>query len=147
MTYSLMCYAPELFAGFAVVSQTLNLEDAKACKVDGKPVVLITGDQDPKSFWHGKPGTMSVPQTVDFLRAQAGCSADKSTKTIDEPGDGTRVRHVTYGDCSKVASVELLHIEGGAHAWPGRAKAKAGQCQDIDGGRVVLDYFHRSAGL
>lgn len=147
MTNKLLCYAPELFAGFAVVGQTLNLEDSKRCEAKGEPIIWMIGDADEKSFWHGKAGTHSVPETLDRYLAQGGCSSDRTQQTIDRPGDDTTVQHYTYGTCKHIPSLEFLHIENGGHSWPGRDKEKSGQCRDIDASEMILDYWKRTANL
>ena len=146
-TFKLFCFASDLFAGFTVVSQTLNLEDAKQCRPGGKPILYMIGDEDAKSFWHGRPGTMTVDQTVRFLLDQGGCSDEKTVEVIDQPGDRTRVRRARFADCRRTSSVEFMHIEGGDHSWPGRDKDKPGQCRDIDAAEVALDFWKRAAEM
>lgn len=63
-------------------------------------------------------------------------------------GDGCRVQHLHWGRGEGGVSVELYRIQGGGHAIPGRKqylpkKIIGRACRDIDGSRVIWDFFMR----
>ncbi len=126
MALSVICEAPELAAGAAVVNMTLP--EGLDCG-DGPPVplLLINGTADPLIPFEG--GSVRVGdtqrgrirparETAARLARRNGCGHfDEIAITDHDPGDGTRVRLHAYRGCS--APLRHYIVEGGGHTWPG----------------------------
>ncbi|WZB64082.1 prolyl oligopeptidase family serine peptidase [Achromobacter xylosoxidans] len=133
MAYRLAAQAPELVAGVAVVSGTLDIDPALARVA--KPVLHIHGTADPYVPYAGGVGAkattakprLAVESAVETW-ARLGCAtaprpAVRRTASLpDAAGDGTRVERREYG-CAGAPPAVLYVIDGGGHAWPsGRLK-------------------------
>jgi polyhydroxybutyrate depolymerase len=127
MALRVVCEAPELAAGAAVV--IMNLAEGHDCS-DGPPVpmMLIHGTSDPLVPFDGGPvvakggkdrgRVQSAAETAARLALRNHCGAWEEIDITDHyPNDGTRVRLHTYRGCAK----PLYHyiIDGGGHTWPG----------------------------
>ena len=121
MVLKLICEAPGLAAGAAVVSMTLP--EGLDCDGPPVPLMLVNGTADPVvPFGGGRAEGVgpvhSAAETAARLARMNGCGAYEEIPITDHyPGDGTRVRLNTYRGCT----APLLHyvVEGGGHTWPG----------------------------
>jgi polyhydroxybutyrate depolymerase len=151
MTMHLACQANDLFAGFSVVSQTLYLNIAEQCSGTHKrPMMYMIGDKDPKSFWHGKPRTMGVDDTLAWFLDRNGCpSKPSSSKDLpDKPGDKTSVHRSTWNACSDVPGMRFYKITGGGHSWPGpTGSGEPDHCSDVSASEETIEFFREFAGL
>ena len=127
MTLRVICQAPELVAGAAVV--IMNQPVGMECP-DGPPVPLmfIHAAGDPLVPFVGGPITvlgkkgrgsvLSAAETVARFALRNRCGAwDEIAITDHFPNDGTRVRLHTYRGCA--APLFQYIIDGGGHTWPG----------------------------
>lgn len=126
MTLRVICEAPELAAGAAVV--IMNLPEGLECR-DGPPVplLLIEGTADPLVPFEGGPVSFlgfergrvySARETAARFAARNGCGAFEEIPLTDHyPDDGTRVRLHAYRGCS--APLLQYLVQGGGHTWPG----------------------------
>jgi polyhydroxybutyrate depolymerase len=146
-TTMLACFAPELFAGFAVVSQTVHKHVADACEPTvHKPMLYLAGNKD--KHWSGRDFSLSAMDSVAFWQQGLGCPAKPKKQDIpDNPKDNTSVQRWTYAPCDKVTGFEFLRVEGGEHKWPGTGPASEERCLDVDGSEEVVGFFKKYAGL
>ena len=127
MTLRVICQAPELVAGAAVV--IMNQPVGMDCP-DGPPVPLmfIHAADDPLVPFAGGPitvigkknrgGVLSAAETVARYALRNRCGAWEEIAITDHfPGDGTRVRLHTYRGCAQPLFQYI--IDGGGHTWPG----------------------------
>ena len=127
MTLRVICQAPDLVAGAAVV--IMNQPVGMDCP-DGPPVPLmfIQSADDPVVPFAGGPITvtgkkdrgrvLSAGETLAPYAFRNRCGAWEEIAITDHyPNDGTRVRLRAYRGCAK----PLFHyiIDGGGHTWPG----------------------------
>lgn len=150
----ILCAAPELAAGAAVVSASLP---ADADCTDGPPVpsLLIHGTADPVLPFQGGEtnGTrvLSARETAARLARRNGCGAFDAIPITDHyPGDGTRVTLNSYRGCTE----PLRHyiVEGGGHTWPGnrvsrRVEQRLGTTsRDISATFEIEAFFREQSG-
>ena len=127
MTLRVICQAPELVAGAAVV--IMNQPVGMDCP-DGPPVPLmfIHAAGDPLVPFVGGPITvlgkksrgsvLSAAETVARYAVRNRCGAWEEIAITDHfPDDGTRVRLHTYRGCAQPLFQYI--IDGGGHTWPG----------------------------
>ena len=139
---------PDLVAAVAGVAGTM---DTNRTRVSGPvPLLVIHGTADSMVPYTGGVGEDSLTRTdfssVDqvtgaFHAAQPGPLA-KTTRQIDRADDGTSVRVTDWSDGPSLR-VRLITIEGGAHHWPGRRKARLdkGKTQEIAATEEILRFF------
>lgn len=155
MAYRLAAQAPELVAGVAVVSGTLDIDPALARVA--KPVLHIHGTADPYVPYAGGVGAkattakprLAVESAVETW-ARLGCAtaprpAVRRTASLpDAAGDGTRVERREYG-CAGAPPAVLYVIDGGGHAWPsGRRPAdpeSGTRSRNLDATAAVVAFF------
>lgn len=122
MVLRLLCEAPGLAAGAAVVSMTLP-EDLDCHDAPSVPMLLINGTADPVVPFDGGRAedvgpVLSAAETAARLAARNGCGAYEEIPITDHyPGDGTRVRLHSYRGCT--APLMQYIVEGGGNTWPG----------------------------
>lgn len=126
MALRMICEAPGLVAGAAVVA--MSLPEDLACS-DGPPVplILIHGTADPLVPFEGGPvrvlgaergRVLSARETAARFARRNGCGPFEEIEISDHyPDDGTRVRLHVYRGCT--APLRHYIIEGGGHTWPG----------------------------
>ncbi len=127
MTLRVLCEAPELVAGAAVV--IMHLPVGLDCP-DGPPVPLmfIQGTDDPLVPFGGGPITvrgdtgrgavLSASDTLARFAWRNRCGAYEEMALPDTyPDDGTRVRLRAYRGCARPLMQYI--IDGGGHTWPG----------------------------
>jgi polyhydroxybutyrate depolymerase len=127
MTLRVICQAPELVAGAAVV--IMNQPVGTDCP-DGPPVPLlfIHGADDPLVPFAGGPITvggnrhrgrvLSAGETLARYAFRNRCGAWEEIAITDHfPNDGTLVRLHTYRGCAEPLLQYI--IDGGGHTWPG----------------------------
>lgn len=115
----LACEIPQNFAGMAIVSAVMPEEIARTCAPSEPiPILMMHGSGDLDLPWAGKPGLLSVPETLESWLEINGCESTPQIETWDHnPDDGTSINHAAY-DCQG-APVTFFKIEGGGHRWPG----------------------------
>ncbi|MHA1858680.1 MAG: hypothetical protein ACTSUU_04455, partial [Candidatus Thorarchaeota archaeon] len=99
---------------------------------------------------------ISVQQSVQYWINHNNCSESPITTWLPnkDPGDGTRVYRLYYGNGTGGAEVVLYGIQGGGHAWPGGYQYVppgliGNTSRDIDAAAIVWSFFenHSRAGL
>ncbi|MEZ5752584.1 MAG: alpha/beta fold hydrolase [Paracoccaceae bacterium] len=165
MAMRLACEAPERLAGIAVVA-TKTLFEAPCAHGEGPeiPALFIHATADPLAPHHGRLLTDPDPEIADLARrlgearsaedtlafwsVRNGCAADPDTQTMDpDPTDDVSLQIHDFRDCD--APLRWIVIDGGGHAWPGRAPARlmrrlAGDepvVRDIDAGAAALAFW------
>jgi polyhydroxybutyrate depolymerase len=109
----LACTPPFRFAAVAMVIATVP----STCPPEVTPSVLtIRGTADT---------TVPYGNAVGFVRSHAAHHRCPDPPLEDEPRPG--VRRMRFAGCAGGAEVVLLTVVGGAHAWPGGARAVARQ--------------------
>jgi polyhydroxybutyrate depolymerase len=153
------CELSDRFTAIAAVSGSLAADLAPSCH-PARPisVLQIAGTADPimpydggavrKILGMGEGGNvLSVRDTVVLWAEKDGCAAPSEPERlalITQP-DGTAVTKQSYAQCQGSATVTLLSIEGGGHAWPGgpqifpRIVGRASQ--QLDATRAIIDFF------
>ncbi len=162
MALRLACDASENFAAVGSVAGNLPVKLQQAAR-PSRPVsvIILNGTKDPLMPWNGgtvrfyfqKLGeVLSAKETRDYWIARNQCSGEpKHTDLQDkDPSDGTRVTVDSYGPGSENASVAFYTIDGGGHTWPGGGemnpeKVVGRTTRDIDGTRIIWDFFKNSA--
>jgi polyhydroxybutyrate depolymerase len=127
MTLRVICQAPDLVAGAAVV--IMNQPAGMDCP-DGPPVPLlfIHSADDPLIPFAGGPvmvpsksdrgRVLSAGETLARYALRNRCGAWEEIAITDHfPNDGTRVRLHTYRGCAQPLFQYI--IDGGGHTWPG----------------------------
>jgi len=126
MTLRMVCEAPDLVAGAAVV--IMNQPIGLACP-DGPPVPLlfIHGRDDPLVPFEGGPvagqgredrgSVLPAAETLARFALRNGCGAWEEIALPDLFDDGTNVRLRTWRGCS--APLRQFIIDGGGHTWAG----------------------------
>jgi polyhydroxybutyrate depolymerase len=126
MTLRVICQAPELVAGAAVV--IMNQPVGMDCP-DGPPVPLmfIHGADDPLVPFAGGPITVGkadrgrvlpAGETLARYAFRNHCGAWEEISITDHfPNDRTLVRLHTYRGCAQ--PLRQFIIDGGGHTWPG----------------------------
>jgi len=127
MALRVICQAPELVAGAAVV--IMNQPVGMECP-DGPPVplIFIHGADDPLVPFAGGPITvigktdrgsvLSASETLARYAFRNQCGAWEEIAITDHfPNDGTLVRLHSYRGCAK--PLRQFIIDGGGHTWPG----------------------------
>jgi polyhydroxybutyrate depolymerase len=126
MTLRVVCQAPELAAGAAVV--IMNMPVGLDCP-DGPPVpmLFIQGTADQLVPFAGGPVTakgfrdrgavLSVGETLARFALRNRCGPWEEFAIPDLADDGTRVRLRTYRGCA--AALRQFIVDGGGHTWAG----------------------------
>lgn len=103
------------------------------------PVFHIHGDSDQfVPYDIGKHGGLDVDSGLRFWINYNQCQTKADTCIIPDTNkeDGSTVQHIYYSGGKGGASVELLKIMGGGHAWPGFDGN-----MDIDAGVEIWRFF------
>lgn len=158
MTQRVACERPDLFAAYGSVGGAGFGGMTDLC-VDPAPAafVIVHGTDDPIVPWDGitvrsEDGReaeilMSVPQTLGYWAARAGCVGEGQRGSIPAGGasPGTRVELLGVGDCATGGQVILVAVLGGGHVWPGVAslpEETLGRINlDIDAGEMLWGFF------
>ena len=126
MVLRVICEAPEMAAGAAVVA--MNMPEGMEC-AEGPPVPFlhIHGTADPLVPFAGGPievrghrrgRVLSAAETAARFALRNGCGPYEEIAISDHfPGDGTRVKLHVYRGCT--APLRQYIVEGGGHTWPG----------------------------
>ena len=121
-------------------------------------VLILHSTGDPLVPYHGgdivlpggfkRAGIIDTDETVRKWVDHDGCRREPVVEDLpdSDPADGSRVRKFTYPKGKDGTEVVLYRIEGGGHTWPGGlqylpAKLIGRVCRDIDGTRVIWDFF------
>jgi polyhydroxybutyrate depolymerase len=158
LTYRLLCEAPDLFAGGAVVMAAMPEWITEACTPSAVPILIMHGTEDrvvpyDSDTIEGPPGVttpvLPIPATVAYwVAANEAAAAPTITPIPDlDPADGCTAeiqRHESMG--AAVAPVVHVRIEGGGHTWPGSETRTVGflegpRCNDFAATEVIWDFF------
>src|SRR5262245_13156658 len=87
------------------------------------PILVIAGTDDPAQWYDGALAPLgrllSVPETMEFWRAQHGCTGQKvQLLPHREKSNRTRVLRVDWTGCKGNAPVILYRVQGGGHQVP-----------------------------
>lgn len=161
MALRLVCEHSALFAGAAILIASLPAEFAQSCHpAHPLPFLLIAGTADPVIPYDGgdadlvdnKSALLSVEETVAIFAKAAHCGASKTTTEFPhhDAGDDTRAYLEKFDGCK--APVELVRIDGGGHAIPGRWKGgERGRMMgkvnnDFDSALLIWELFRKARG-
>ena len=142
-TMMLMCHASEMFAGAAVVHQTLHNHLAETCQpARPMPLFYINGTADAQ--WSGRYFSRSAPDTFEWWSRKNGCKLRTLERLPlpDTHDDGTTVERWRFGRCDR-AQVEMLRVEGGGHSWPGSDFSGDDHCLDVDATHEITEFWAR----
>jgi polyhydroxybutyrate depolymerase len=126
MTLRVVCQAPELAAGAAVVimNQPIGLDCPAGPPV---PMLFIQGADDPLVPFAGGPITskgfrdrgavLSAGETLALFAQRNRCGPWEEFAIPDQVDDGTRVRLHAYRGCA--APLRQFIVYGGGHTWAG----------------------------
>ncbi len=143
MAYRLACELSDRIAAIGPVAGTQTIESC----APGRPVPVlhIHGDRDAHVPYHGGVGVgpsgvrfTSVGETIAFWVRRNGCVP---TARITQTGN---IRHTIYSPCDQHATVRLITVIGGGHAWPGGEPAWRGgdvPTQELHASGVLWDFF------
>jgi polyhydroxybutyrate depolymerase len=130
MSYRLACSLPAV-RGIAAVAATHPAgQEGKCTLFRPVSVMVINGTEDPIIPYDGgdirllgiKRGrVVSTEETVRFWVRYNKCRGGGEEEPLpdSDPGDGTRVKKISYNACDGGTRVILYRIEGGGHTWPG----------------------------
>lgn len=158
LAYRVACRDPALFAGVAVLIANMTAADGANCAPSAPVAVMtIAGVADPITPYGGgkaslsdfKGEILSVDASLAPFRQVAGCGKKNSLELPDrDPHDGSRVFIDKWAGCKR--PIELVRIEGGGHALPGRTRLGLDRGQpvgahnkDVDAAKLVLDFMKR----
>lgn len=142
MALQFACDHADTIAGVAAISAQLLKEDATHCHPSRPvPLLLINGTADPRMPYQGgkieREGEQeilaSTEETLAPFAQAADCSSQPRSVTplVDRrPEDGSRPFLEKFNQCR--VPIELLRIEGGGHALPGRRNASNTFSPDLD---------------
>ena len=156
MSYVLACEAPGVVAAAGSVTGGMVPGRRRVCAPDpAVPAIQIHGTADPTVPYFGSLINDSIPATVAFWAALAGCDPDPATEAVpDRAADGFTTERLVYADCDGVgvevdgagaATVELWTVEGGGHTWPGAAIAIGPTTADFSASEELWRFFRRYA--
>ncbi|HEY3250468.1 MAG TPA: PHB depolymerase family esterase [Ignavibacteria bacterium] len=122
-------------------------------------MILINGTEDPLVKYDGgsvgfkgrdRGKSISTDETINIWVSQNGCNNTPLEEEMpdNDKKDKCKAVKYTYSGGTNGTEVILIKINGGGHAWPGRAqylpKFIVGTvCKDFDGNDVVWDFFKR----
>jgi polyhydroxybutyrate depolymerase len=143
MAYRLACELSDRIAAIGAVAGTQNID---VCAPDRPvPVLHIHGDRDAHVPYHGGVGVglsgvsfTSVGETIAFWVRQNGCAPEPE---VTQTGN---IRQSIYSQCNQDATVQLIIVVGGGHAWPGGEPAWKGgdvPTQEINASEVLWAFF------
>ncbi len=112
------------------------------------PVMVFHGKQDQHVLYEGGTGLaefeqgrvdISVADSIAFWVLANGCDSQPATEM---QADGNIIID-TYSGCAGDASVVLVTIVDGGHAWPGASRGLVGDppTQDISANQLMLQFF------
>lgn len=149
----LACEVPDLFAGAAAVSGTIQVDTCSPTK--HIPMLIMHGTADTNVPYTGGQGEsilnrstfISVEDTFKDWGKRNGCTGTVTTTALKPLiDDGTSVDRLTYATCPSKQDVVLYRINGGIHGWPGggagtnRLELKR-PSQAISGSETILSFF------
>jgi polyhydroxybutyrate depolymerase len=90
---------------------------------------------------------LSVADTTALWSRLDGCPTTPRLADLppSHPEDGTRIRRVTYGPCSRTSEVTLYTVIGGGHTWPGTAwiPLLGTVSRQINATEIIWEFFER----
>lgn len=156
MVQRLVCQAPELVAGAAIVIMgfPVGLDCPPGRSV---PMLFQLGTDDPIVPFHGGPITVGVrdrgavmpaQDTLDFYARRNGCRGRETRKIADlDPADETTAHRIIFTACQ--AATEAIIVTEGGHTWSGRSGRPALQrllgktSRDFDASAEIAAFFRR----
>ena len=153
MVNRLACEAPDLFAGAASVSGTIQVDTCNPTK--HIPMLIMHGTADTNVPYTGGQGEsilnrstfISVERAFKDWGKRNSCTGSVTTTALKPlVNDGTGVDRLTYAACPAKQDVVLYRINGGIHGWPGgpagsnRLESKK-PSQAINGSETILNFF------
>ncbi len=132
--YFASVYADKVAAIAPVISNVAKNLEGKMYPSRPVSVLVMNGTDDPILPWNGGDITLgnkengavlSTSESLGIWAKSNGCGdAGTPVKVKDlHPFDGTKVSVTTYKKCEANTDVVLYTIQGGGHAWPGKADA------------------------
>lgn len=149
--YQLLCQSPEIDGG-AMVASYFPTSVQKSCNPPGASALLaIHGTADPlipdDDFGRSGNDIGHLRRTGRFWARQNGCAGKPNVSPVinTSAGDGTRLQHIRYKDCSKGA-VSLYRLIGGGHTWPGGLQIApewmiGRTSEEMNAGQVIVDFL------
>lgn len=164
MAIRLLCDAPELLAGAALISSTLPAPDNRTCAdlaARPLPVVALHGTADTLAPWgggavglrrtprqrrplFGKGAHESFPDTLAWFAARNGIDRAPSTRWIDT-GTGW-VARTDYAQPGR-PPVTGYTVLGGGHEIPGPRRRRLRRDDAVGGGLVAAEVISEFFGL
>ena len=144
-------------AGLATLISAMPDDLANCAPKAPVAYIAVSGAADPRIPFGGGPTTLpdasfsALPAetTLAAFAKAASCGARKEEKPIADrdPHDGSKAFILSYAGCK--APVELIRVDGGGHAIPGRKlekqfEASGGQNNDFDAYRAIWDFLKRN---
>lgn len=120
MAFALSCLMPHRIAAVGLVASAQTLPFGWCPSREAVPVIAIHGTADPVtryaggSSWIRGEAFPAIPQFLARWAERNGCRSVPATTAV-----ASDVARREYVGCSGNASVVLLAIAGGGHAWPG----------------------------
>jgi polyhydroxybutyrate depolymerase len=146
--------ASDIFAAIAPVAGTLGVEFKNAFAPKKSLSILVNhGTEDNAILYSGGKiangdggECLAVADIVSKWVKVDRCQDKAETTTLPDtdPNDGCTVKQEIHA--GKQATVELLTIEGGVHAWPGGSAKGTGVCQDFNGAEYIWAFFKSHPG-
>jgi polyhydroxybutyrate depolymerase len=124
MTYTLACaFADRIAAAVPAITGMTEYQREDCRPARPVPLLIIAGTMDrvqPYDGWLFPRGRLlSVPETVEYWRAQNGCTKqDEKDIPHREASDRTGVWHFRWTDCRDGASLQLYRVNSGGHQVP-----------------------------
>ena len=156
MALRFACESSNLIAGTVTLLASLPVSLAESCKLTKPiPYLSIAGTVDPLVPFTGGPvaikgrkgDVISVDKTVELFASAGGCIGPRSVRQLQDKDkdDNSTANLETYAGCK--VPVNLIRIEGGGHAFPGRRTAIMGPSgsvgpvnRDIESNKVIWDF-------
>lgn len=167
-TLRLACEMSDEIIAFAPVIASFPATYWRRCQPRrARPILMINGTADAFIPWRGgairrgrRRGAggevIPVPQTVEFWRRRNACAGEAKVYAFPNlrKEAGIDIKMIEYPGCHHGATVRLVRIEGGGHAWPGspvRRPALVGRLlgrtsKELNASELIWDFFSRHAG-
>lgn len=117
MSYSLVCYHSDIFAGIGAVSSTM-LNDFKGDCNPTRPVPIISLNGTSDSvvpYEGGAAGYQAIPDVVDYWVNHNNIATEPTTNSVDN--SGTTIERTYYEDGDNGVSVDHYKVFNGEHVW------------------------------
>ena len=157
MALRFSCEASDMVFGTVAILANMptSLSECKLTKP--LPLLLMNGTADPVMPYSGGATTfkaqngtvLSSDTTLDIFAKAAQCTGDRSARQFEDKDkeDKTIAFRETYAHCA--VPVELIRVEGGGHALPGKGKGigpseNIGPMnRDVETNKLIWDFIRR----